>query len=173
MRLRWKPVALLAGGLLAGAALTPIAIVSAAEGDDTEAVTESQSDTDTADSTEDRPARAGRRGGLGRGQSLEALEELLGVDQEQLRAAAAEGQSLADVAAEQGVSTEEVVAVLASQAEERLAEAQEAGRIDAERAAEIESNLEERITERVTSVPEDRPVDGPRGRQRPQLEEEN
>ncbi len=98
----------------------------------------------------------GRGGGFGRGHGrgadLETLTEVLGLSEEELRTALQDGQSLADIAAAEGVDEQEVVDALAAAAEERLAEAVEAGRLTQEEADERSADLAERIAERLDEV---------------------
>lgn len=112
-----------------------------------------------------RPGRGGEysRGGKGNrggqiGANAEALEEALGLTGEEIRAGLTEGKSLSDLAAEQGVSAEDLAAVLTSGLEERIDAAVEAGKIDAERAAEVKDGIDEKIDSIIT-----REFDGERG----------
>ncbi|MGH1489776.1 MAG: hypothetical protein ACRBK7_10330 [Acidimicrobiales bacterium] len=91
----------------------------------------------------------GKRGGLAGG-NLEALEETLGLSGEEIRAGMVEGKSLSDLAAEQGVSVEDLAATLTAGIEERIDQAVEAGKIDADRAAEAAENIEEKVEEMLT-----------------------
>ena len=75
----------------------------------------------------------GRRGPAGGGE----IAEILGLEPQELGEALRGGQSLADVAAEQGVDTQDLIDALVANAEERAADAVEAGRIDQEKADEI------------------------------------
>ncbi len=101
-------------------------------------------------SPEDFEGRSGgKRGNRGAklGGNIEALEELLDLSAEEIRAAMVEGTSLSDLAAEQGVSVEAVTEVLTSGIEERIDEAVEAGKIDADRAAEAKENIDDKVEE--------------------------
>ncbi len=75
----------------------------------------------------------GQRGPAGGGE----IAEILGLESQELGEALRGGQSLADVAAEQGVDTQDLVDAIVANAEERAADAVEAGRIDQEKADEI------------------------------------
>ena len=75
--------------------------------------------------------------------------ELLGLERSELREAIAGGQTLADVAAAQGVDTQELVDALVDAAEERVATALENGRIDQERADEILADATEKAEDLV------------------------
>ena len=77
------------------------------------------------------------------------LAEILGIDQADLREAIAGGQSLADVAAEQGVDTQDLIDAIVDAAEERVAGALEEGRLDQDKADEILANAEERAEDLV------------------------
>ena len=111
---------------------------------------------------EGRPDRGDRgpRGGRG-GQNVEALAEVLGMDAEALAEALRSGSTLADVAAEQGVSVDAVVDTIVDGMTDRLDTAVEEGRITQEQADERLAELEERVT---TGVDEGRPDRGERGR---------
>lgn len=94
----------------------------------------------------------GRHGGHGgHGANLDTAAEALGLTTDELRDALADGSTLADVAAAQGVAVEDLVAALVAEAEERLDEAVADGRLDAAEADELKAGLTERITERVES----------------------
>lgn len=75
--------------------------------------------------------------------------EVIGVEATDLVAALRDGQSIAAVAEDNGVDVGDVVAALVAEAEDRIAGAEKAGRIDADKAAELTENLEDRITEMV------------------------
>lgn len=100
-----------------------------------------------------RGPRDGFRGKGGHfGAGLGGLTELLGVTAEELRTALSEGQSLADIAAANGSSVDEVVGHLLGELEAKLDEAVEQGRLDADEAAEKLAGAEERITEMVNGT---------------------
>lgn len=91
-------------------------------------------------------------GGEGRGQRRQAMMESLtelGLDADAVRAGRDEGKTLAEVAAEAGISEADLVDALVAGAEERLETAVSDGRIDEDRATELEAELESRITDRV------------------------
>lgn len=94
--------------------------------------------------------------------ALETAAETLGMDGGALRAALRDGSSLADLAEQQGVAVDDVVAALVDEAEEHLAQAVADGRITQERADEIAATLSERLTERLDQTWEPR-GHGPRG----------
>ena len=116
-------------------------------------ITAEQADAVEGAIEEARPERERRGpGGFGhrhRGGWPLALEEAagaLGIDTDALREALRDGQSIADIAAEQGVELQTVIDALVAAAEERLDEAVAAGDIDAEQAAERLAALSDRIT---------------------------
>ena len=80
---------------------------------------------------------------------LEAAAETLDLSEDELRSALRDGDSLAEIADEQGVAVDDLVTALVAAAEERLAEAVEDGRITQERADEIAAVLPERVAEAV------------------------
>lgn len=153
------PGALVVGGITAGSMLAPVAFASAEE--DTTDTSESTDSTDTTDQTDDSSDdgssdrfRRGHRH-LDHHPVAEELTETLDMTVEELRAAFAEGKSLADVAAEQGVPVAELEAALLEAATERIDEAVAADRIDADRAAELKEGLADRIREMVNREPGD------------------
>lgn len=87
---------------------------------------------------------------------VETTTELLGIDTETLRTELQSGKTLVEIAAENGVSEDELVDALVADAQERLDEAAADGKIDADEAAEKSAELEERITERVNGEVPDR-----------------
>lgn len=97
-------------------------------------------------------------------QGLELAAETLGLTVDELRTALREGDTLAQVAEEQGVAVEDLVDALVAAAEERLAEAVADGRITEERADEMAATISERIAERVEQTVEQRGPGGPHGR---------
>ncbi len=86
------------------------------------------------------------RGGHGVGMlAAEKIAEAAGVTVEELHEARHDGQSLAEIAAAQGISRDTLIERLVTLAEERLAKAVAAGRLTAEQAEERKAGLEERI----------------------------
>ncbi|TRY24444.1 hypothetical protein FOI68_17535, partial [Brevibacillus sp. LEMMJ03] len=79
------------------------------------------------------------------------LLALLKLDEEKLQSELKAGKSLADVAEEQGVSTDELVSLLTKQEEEHLAAAVKEGKLTQEQA----DKLKETISERVQHIVED------------------
>lgn len=90
----------------------------------------------------------GHRGGFG-GIGNADLAEVLGLEQADLREALVDGQTLAEIAAEQGVATEELVDALVDAAEERVSTALENERIDQDRADEILAEAAEKAEDLV------------------------
>jgi hypothetical protein len=110
-----------------------------------------------------RPGHRGHRGpGFG------AVAEFLDMEAEDFRAALQEYDTLADLAEGNGSSAEDLVDFMVSQAEERLAQAVEDGKIDQTEADEKLAEIEEKITEKVNSeIPEPGDREGRRGRRGP------
>jgi hypothetical protein len=79
----------------------------------------------------------------------EELEDLLGIDLDELRSELAEGKSLADIASELGIDPQQVIDDLMAAVEERLDQAVDNGRLSQERVDELLAELEERITDMV------------------------
>lgn len=98
-----------------------------------------------------------------RAERIAIKTDILGLTQEELHAAKDAGQSLADVAAAQGVDLQVLIDALVADFQETIQERLDAGFIDAERADELTANAEERITARING---ERPEGkrGPRGR---------
>jgi 3-hydroxyacyl-CoA dehydrogenase len=88
----------------------------------------------------------GGRHHRGGGHAIEAAAEFLGMDVDELRTQLHEGATLAEIAGDQA---DALVAELVSQAEERVAEAVETGRITQEQADEKLAEIEQRITDMV------------------------
>lgn len=76
---------------------------------------------------------------------------LLGVTADDLRAAIQDGMTLADVAEQQGVAVDDVIDLMVSQAEERLADAVDEGRLTQEEADEKLADITEKITDNVNN----------------------
>jgi hypothetical protein len=84
-----------------------------------------------------------------RAEKVETLTSVLGISEDDLQAAREAGQSVADIAAEQGVDLQTVIDALVNDAQVRIDAKIAAGDIDAERAAEKSASIEERVTARV------------------------
>jgi hypothetical protein len=91
---------------------------------------------------------------------LDAAAEAIGIDVEELSTALRDGQTIAEVAEENGVDSDEVVSAMVAAAEERLAQAVEEGQLTEDEADEIAAELPERIAEMVQNGP---PEGGPQG----------
>lgn len=94
----------------------------------------------------------GHRGGRDLAARSEVVTDLLGIDAETLRAELAAGSTLAEVAVANGVSTDDLVAALVAEAEERIAEHVEEGSLTEEEAAAKLADITDRVSERVNSV---------------------
>lgn len=107
----------------------------------------------------DLSERGGRRGpGRGLRGSSEAVETLLGLEVQEIKAALQAGQTLAEVAEEQGVSLDDLVSTIVSDIETRIAES------DRELPEDFNTeDLTDRVTDRVTSERPERPERGRRG----------
>jgi hypothetical protein len=89
-----------------------------------------------------------RLGGL-RVDSLETAASYLGVGEDALRERLREGETLAEVAEDEGKSVDGLVQALVDAGEARIDEAVDDGRLDEERADELKGELEERTRELV------------------------
>lgn len=97
-----------------------------------------------------------------RGPQLGAVAEFLGMDREDFRAALQEYDTLADIAAANGSSGDELVDFMVGQAEDRIAQAVEDGKLTQAEADEKLTEITDKITEMVNSdIPE--PGEGRRG----------
>jgi hypothetical protein len=112
-------------------------------------ITQEQADQVAETLDEQLPARGpGGLGGPGHHgvvRSLDTAAEELGLTREELHEQLRSGATLAEIAEEQGVDIDDLVTALVAAAEEDLAAAVEAGRLDQERADEIAGDLEDRI----------------------------
>lgn len=124
-------------------------------------IDESQADAVAESLAEQLPGRGPGPGGPGGhgwhgggpggpiGIQLEMAAATLGITVDELHAALIEGQSLADVAAEQGVDIEALVSALVEAAQARIAERVAAGDLTQAEADERTAHLTDRITELV------------------------
>jgi hypothetical protein len=78
---------------------------------------------------------------------------ILGVTAEELRTAFEEGQTLAEIAEEQGIARAELVDQLVAAAEAELAAEVDEGDLTDEQADELRAELEERITDGIDAAP--------------------
>lgn len=98
---------------------------------------------------EARPVDLGDHGHRDRGFIADALTDVLDISPDQLRAALADGQTIAEIAEANGVSVDDVVAALVEPAEERLDDAVENGRLTEAQASEKLADVTERATDLV------------------------
>jgi len=99
---------------------------------------------------EHRPGHG--RGGAGHLKGLEAAAGAIGVSPDDLRTALRSGQSLAQVAAANGVERQAVVDALVAEANGRIDQAVTDGRLTAEEAAAKKATVAERVAERVDTA---------------------
>jgi hypothetical protein len=90
------------------------------------------------------------------GGDLSVVAEALGIDEDALRTALQDGQTLAEIAAANGVDVQAVIDAILAEAQTRLDEALADGRIDADELAELQADLTERITDLVNGELEGR-----------------
>ena len=141
---RWLIVATIATACALGAVLLA-ARADAAEtpcsGDSHSSETSAGTDTDDEESCEWRHGDGARhfRGRRGLANNADAMAGLIGIETDALREALRSGQSLADVATENGVDPQTLVDAIAESITERVDARLEEGRIDAERAEKIRS----------------------------------
>lgn len=111
-------------------------------------ITTEQADT-IVERFEERRTEAREARELRREEHRAIVSEVLGLDEEALQAAREDGQTLADLAEQQGVSIDTLVDALVEPKLERLDEQVEAGELTEEEAAERAVRIEERVTARV------------------------
>ena len=133
---------------LAGAAAA-LAITGAASGAIAASDDQDTTTPTAAAATADQDAR---RGPGGPPPGAEAVQELLGLDADELRAARESGSSLAQIAEQQGVSLDELTSTIVAAADEHLDEAVADGRISQEEADQKLAEIQENVTERVQST---------------------
>jgi polyhydroxyalkanoate synthesis regulator phasin len=107
------------------------------------------------------PGFPGGRGGHGRGHFGVGLEsgeiaELFGLERDELRDLLRDGQSVADIATDQGIDVQTVIDTFVNATKEHLDEAVANGRLTQEEADAKLADLTERITEMVNTA---RPAD--------------
>lgn len=107
-----------------------------------------------ADRLEGAMPLAGHMGGRGLGLGgPTAVAEVLGISVQELHEAHMDGDTLADIAQEKGVSRDQLVDRLVAAAEARLDEAVADERLTAEQAQERKATLEDRISRMVDREP--------------------
>ncbi len=121
-----------------------------------------------------RPERGqfpGQHSGQGQrgpgGPNLESLAEVLGTDAQSLGEQLRSGESLADIAAENGVDTDEIVDVIVDGIEERVQAGVDSGRIDQDKADEILADAETRAQDVIDGNVDPRGPRGPGGHRGP------
>ncbi|NNE96622.1 MAG: hypothetical protein HKN24_11395 [Acidimicrobiales bacterium] len=107
--------------------------------------------TPESDSDGEHEDRRGHRGGC----DLEEAAIAIGIDEADLRAAIASGDTIADVAAANGVDVDVVIDAMVDAKAERISEKVTDGRITEAEADEKLAELEARITDRVNGVEDD------------------
>ncbi len=138
---------LLSAAVLAGAAFGPT-VVNAQTADDS-------TDTTVTDDTTVAPDDAARQGRGGRGDKGAAVAEILGLTQDEVRTALSEGQTVADLAAAQGVDIQTVIDAIIADMTEHVEEHVADGGLTEAEAAEKLANAEERVTDRVNMTREE------------------
>ncbi len=84
---------------------------------------------------------------------LDTAASYLGLDEDELRAALADGKSLAEVAKDEGKSVDGLVNALVADAVKRIDAALDDGRLTQEQANQIEQDLREHVTDFVNREP--------------------
>lgn len=179
----------IAAGALAGSVLGSPALAGAAETAggavgwveealgglvDDGTIDQAQADAVETALDEARPERGFGHGGLGHGGSghhgfgrhldLATVAESLGVTQEEVRSAVEGGQTIAEVAGQEGVAVQAVVDAIVAAQEERVAEKVADGDLTQEQADEVLADAEERATAMVDGeLPALRDGHGPDG----------
>jgi uncharacterized protein YidB (DUF937 family) len=77
---------------------------------------------------------------------MSTVAESLGISEDELRAALADGQTIAEIAEEQGVDVQDVIDDIVAAQRERVDEAVAEGRLTQEEADELLAGAEERVT---------------------------
>jgi hypothetical protein len=144
----------LAVGGVAGALLGAPALSIAQQSDDT---TTTVPNGDTGDTGGDGECRPGR-GHFFLGAGLDTAAEALGITEDELRDALQDGQTIAEVASDQGVEVQTVIDALVAAATSRIDEAVADGDITQDEADDLKADLEERMTDLVN-----RDLPGPGG----------
>jgi polyhydroxyalkanoate synthesis regulator phasin len=96
----------------------------------------------------------GRPGGMGRGERLENVAEVIGIDADALRTGLRDGQTIAQIAEANGSSGQAVIDSLVASATERMSEAVANGKLTQEEADAKLAELTGRITEFVNDTPD-------------------
>lgn len=119
-----------------------------------------QLEQDGQDGDNDGEGREGRRGdghqGNGRrGRLLNTAAEVIGIESQELRGELQDGATIAEVAEDNDVDVDALVAEIVAHVEERLAEKVDAGDITEEEAADKLESKTERIEDKVNGVEDD------------------
>jgi polyhydroxyalkanoate synthesis regulator phasin len=108
-------------------------------------ITEEQS-TRIAEALQERVgAFRGHRGGLARGAHLETVAGVIDIEVDALKEALQDGQTIAEVAANNGSSAQAVIDALVAEMNTNLDQANEDGNLTSERADEIRADAPDRI----------------------------
>ena len=99
----------------------------------------------------DELRRGGMRGGPG-ASPVAVLSDMTGLEAEAIHDLRADGNSFADIAADNGVDIDEVIDTMISDAEERLRDRVDDGRLTDEQVADILDEMRERLTEMMEST---------------------
>jgi hypothetical protein len=173
-------LALVIGVLLAGGAIssaqegtqTPTPAPTTSPTDDAEEATPAPTEDSTDDGSDsgssdeqsgsDSTQEGDRAGCGGKGLIKEAAAEVLGVTEDDLRAALREGQTLAEIAEAQGMSVEEFSAAVESNVTATLQEQLNAGEITQEEYDAAIADLQEKLDDIINATGSAR-FFGPRG----------
>lgn len=130
-------------------------------------ITAAQADAVASHLVEQMPDRGGHghdgRHGGGRGLAGTVVADALGITTEELRTALASGQTIAEVAAAEGVDVQVVIDAMLAEVEQRLDDKVADGRITQDDADAKLTEATERITERVNTAGGGRMGRGPAG----------
>ena len=136
----------LAAGGVGGALLGAPSLSIAQEGEDTTTTTAPADDTESE--SPDGECGPGR-GGFFLGANLDVAAEALGITEDELNDALRDGQTIAEVAAAQGVDVQTVIDALVAAATTRIDEAVADGDLTEEEATERKADLVQRVTDLV------------------------
>lgn len=141
-----------AAGAVAGALLFAPA-TSGAQEDGSAPTTQTEA---TGESDGEAPCHGGRHHRHHKARLAATAAEVIGIEVEALRAALEAGDTLAQVAADHGVSESDLVDGLMAGPVERIDQAVADGRITEDEAAEKKARLRERVTARINGERPDR-----------------
>ncbi len=128
-------------------------------------ITAEQADSVAAHLAEQMPDRGGRGHGHGGGRGVvgTVVADALGITTEELRTALADGQTIAEIAAAEGVDVQVVIDAMIAEVEQRLDEKVADGTLTQAEADTKLTEATERITERVNTAGPVRMGRGPAG----------